>query len=273
MITSGDRCGKCLRARPTFVVKMAPMEWIYLSPHFDDVALSCGGLVWQQTQAGERASIWTICGGDPPGRPFSPFAESLHARWETGEAAVEQRRQEDALSCARLGASYRHFSIPDCIYRRSPTDGSFLYDSEESLTGPLHPDEAVLVESLRGELAQSLPDGAKVVSPLALGGHVDHRLVRAAAEGMGRPLWFFADYPYVLRCEPELASLPGAGLEPVRFPLSAAGLESWQGAVAAHASQISSFWPGLPAMRDAIAEYALRRGGVELWRSAGEAAK
>ena len=25
-------------------------KWVYLSPHFDDVVLSAGGLVWEQTR-------------------------------------------------------------------------------------------------------------------------------------------------------------------------------------------------------------------------------
>lgn len=279
MITPGGRCDKCLRLTTSFMVKMGLMEWIYLSPHLDDVALSCGGLVWEQTRAGDRAAIWTLCAGDPPGKPFSPFAELLHARWDTGEQAVEQRRQEDAASCARLGASFWHFPIPDCIYRRSPKDGAFLYASEEALFDPLHLDEAELVETLRRELAQSLPLHVQVVCPLALGGHVDHRLARMAAALLDhnddhhhRPLLYYADYPYVLRCEADLDAQRRAGWEPVHFPLSEPGLEAWQAAVAAHASQISSFWPDETSMQVALRDYAAKRGGVELWQNGGEKA-
>ena len=91
------------------------MNWIYLSPHFDDVALSVGGLLWEQSQAGERVSIWTICGGDPPPGDFSPFAEALQARWETGAQSMIIRRAEDIESCHLLGAESVHLSIPDCI--------------------------------------------------------------------------------------------------------------------------------------------------------------
>ena len=59
------------------------MEWIYFSPHLDDVALSCGGLAWEQSQSGSPVQVWTICAGDPPARPLSAFAEELHERWET----------------------------------------------------------------------------------------------------------------------------------------------------------------------------------------------
>ena len=68
------------------------MEWIFISPHLDDIALSCGGLVWELAHAGDQVSIWTICAGEPPVAPLSPFAESLHDRWQTGAEATQRRR-------------------------------------------------------------------------------------------------------------------------------------------------------------------------------------
>ncbi|HEX7975017.1 MAG TPA: PIG-L family deacetylase [Anaerolineales bacterium] len=243
------------------------MEWIYLSPHFDDIALSCGGLVWEQVRAGDHASVWTICAGRPPDVPLSPFAELLHARWQTGPEAVELRRGEDIASCAQMGAAYRHFSIPDCIYRRSPLDGTALYASEESISGPLHPHEEPLIEALHAELDRALPGAAELVSPLALGGHVDHRLTRAAAERLGRRLWYYADYPYVLRNAGQVEALRETGWQEDVFPISPQGLDAWERAVAAHASQISTFWPDPEAMRLALHDYSYSMGGAALWRA------
>jgi LmbE family N-acetylglucosaminyl deacetylase len=240
------------------------VDWIYLSPHLDDVALSVGGLLWEQTQAGERVSVWTVCAGDPPAGEFSPFAESLHARWGVGREAMEARRAEDVESCARLGVTYRHFEIPDCIYRRSPITGQHLYDSEESLWVPVHPDEAGLIEQLIQQLNRDLPQAANLVCPLTLGGHVDHRLTRNVAERLQIPLWFYADYPYLL--EVDGLRVPEDCVSMVS-PISPGGLLAWQKSVAAHKSQISTFWPDLTSMRAAIRDYAYKIGGVCLWRN------
>jgi LmbE family N-acetylglucosaminyl deacetylase len=247
------------------------MNWIYISPHLDDVALSAGGLLWDQSQSGERVSVWTLCAGDPPPGPLSDFARTLHARWDVGRNATSQRRQEDAVSCSLMGAAYRHFEVPDCIYRRSLETGAHLYASEEALRTPLHPAESPLVRDLQRTLGAELPLKANLVCPLALGGHVDHRLARAVMEGLDRSLWYYADYPYVLEIQGEsvssmVSAVTPPGWRPRIFPLTPEGVTAWEEAIAAHASQISTFWPDLGAMRQAIREYHQKMRGVPLWQ-------
>jgi len=253
-----------------------PMRsWIYLSPHLDDVALSCGGLLWEQAHASLPVEIWTICAGEPPQGPISAFAASLEERWGSGSASVEQRRQEDRLSCGYLGALPRHFAIPDCIYRRGAASGAFLYPSEGSLFGPLHSEEADLVTRLSDVLGKAVRDSAagqvNLVCPLALGGHVDHRLVRTAGERLerdwpGGKIWYYADYPYVLTDSTWKARLLEDGWDSLVFPISASGLDAWQRSVAAHTSQISTFWGDLAEMENSIRTYYQTNGGVRLWR-------
>jgi LmbE family N-acetylglucosaminyl deacetylase len=241
------------------------VNWIYLSPHFDDIALSCGGLVWEQMQAGNAVSIWTVCAGEPPTGALSPFAQELHARWKTGPTATSQRRAEDLASCQRLGASYRYFTIPDCIYRRHPQTEEFLYASEEALNGPLHPGDADTITALREILGQDIPAGVTIVCPLALGNHVDHQLTRAAAEALGRSLWYYADYPYVLRCKAQVEAMLQEGWKTKVIPISTEGLRAWQESIAAHGSQISTFWVGDKEMRLAVTEYMQWNKGTWLW--------
>lgn len=241
------------------------MSWVYLSPHFDDVALSCGGLVWEQAQAGNQVSLWTLCAGEPAPGELSPFAQMLHARWEAGVNAPVRRKQEDILSCQILGASYRHFTLPDCIYRRAPITGEFMYASEASLTGPLHPGDAPLIQDLHQEFGRLLPPGVTLVCPLALGNHVDHQLTRLAVESSNFKVYYYADFPYILSHKDQLSRLEAAGWSSQIFPISSAGLHAWQDSIAAHASQISTFWTGESKMRQAIENYWLESGGIHFW--------
>ena len=241
------------------------MKWIYLSPHFDDISLSCGGLVWEQVKSGDKVSIWTICAGKPPSGPISSYAQSIHERWETSQEPVAVRRAEDLLSCQRMGASPQHFSILDAIYRRSPIDGSPLYTSESELFGNMRQDETGLVGTLREELQKALPKDSELVCPMALGGHVDHRLVRSAAEGLGQRMWYYADYPYIGQIDVSKLMINPKMRQKI-FPVSEAGLEVWVEAVSAHASQISTFWSDLDQVRDAIRSYWEPFKGVRLWQ-------
>ena len=239
------------------------MNWVYLSPHLDDAVLSCGGLLWEQSQAGHSVFVWTICAGDPPDTGISPFAESLHGRWETGSQAGAIRRQEDIAACQLIGASYHHFSIPDCIYRTSPQSNTYPYSSEAAIFGPLHPDEWGLIKQISAEIKEHLPENAQLVCPYSYGGHVDHQLTRAAAELLGIPIWYYPDYPYAAELDltPNTAH---SNIEIVQHPISDGGLQVWIDAVARYKSQISTFWPTENAMHTAITKYVRSIGGVHL---------
>ena len=159
------------------------MNWIFLSPHFDDIALSCGGLVWELAQAGEPVSIWTVCAGDPPRRKLSAFAQAIHERWETGTGAVEQRRAEDRVSCAAMHASHRYINNPDCIYRPRNKAIPHYYPSGADLFGKVHPAERKnLVRRLSRIFQKEIHPSSQIVCPLTLGNHVDHQITRKAAE-------------------------------------------------------------------------------------------
>jgi LmbE family N-acetylglucosaminyl deacetylase len=239
------------------------MDLIYLSPHFDDVALSLGGLIFEQTRSGQNVTILTICAGDPPSGDFSPFAESLHVRWGIGREAIRERRAEDIESCRRLGASYHHLKIPDCIYRRSSRTKEHLYNSESALWIPVHPDEALLIDDISSKIREIQPFKGALICPLTLGNHVDHRLTRAAAERVDVPLQYYADYPYVVKAD--LSSI-ATDLKPMKYTITPDGMLAWQDAVAAHRSQISTFWKDLDEMGSAIQMFYQQMGGIWLWQ-------
>jgi LmbE family N-acetylglucosaminyl deacetylase len=245
------------------------MRWVYLSPHFDDVVLSCGGLVWEQVQSGMDVEIWTVCAGAPDESiPISDFAHSLHTRWQTETEAVAARQKEDLTAGRRLGAELRYWDLPDCIYRQLP-GGAWLVNGEEDLWKPVHPLEAPVVDRLVAWLKEGLRPGDALVSPLTLGNHVDHFLVREAAERLGGTLWYYADYPYAVSSQNMLASKMGEGWKKSSFQISRSALRVWQEAVASYVSQISTFWGGLEEMNVALETYWRSGGGSFLWKNSG----
>ena len=240
------------------------MRWIYLSPHFDDAVLSCGGLIFEQTRRGLQAEIWTILAGDPPPGPLSDFARQNHALWgvSSGEETVAMRKAEDEQAAAILGAELVQFDLPDCIYRRSPA-GEYLY-TETVITGP-HPSDRRLPGRIAAALRSELRDGDVLVCPLALGGHVDHGLVRRAAESLRQPLLYYADVPYILN-NPQTLEPAVAGFDSQFHQVPEAGLEVWLEGVAAYRSQVDSLYKGEGTLYDAIRSYWAGQGGIRLWQ-------
>jgi LmbE family N-acetylglucosaminyl deacetylase len=239
------------------------MRWIYISPHFDDAVLSCGGLIWEQTHTGIPVEIWTICAGDPPPGPLSPFAQAMHDTWQTGSAeeTVALRRIEDQNSCRRVGARAVHFPVPDCIYRRTTT-GSLLYP--DGIFGGLSPRDGAVIDEIVNLLSSRLGQYDVLVSPLTIGRHVDHINVRIALERLGRPLWYYADIPYLFR-HPEQLAEASAGLVSKTFYVSAEGLQAWQESIAAHKSQVGMLFDDDADMRHKIRQYAQQNDGLRLW--------
>lgn len=243
------------------------MRWIYLSPHFDDVVLSCGGLIWEQAQANAPVEIWTVCAGAPArGGEISPFAQQLHTRWKTEEEAVSIRQKEDMAAAQRLGASVRYWNLPDCIYRRLP-DGSWLVNGEEDLWKNVHPLETSIVNALTEWISEAIRPDDAIVSPLTLGNHIDHFLVRRAAEQLNSKLWYYADYPYVVGARDDLTAKTGQNWTKVCQQVSRDALNAWQESVASYVSQISTFWGGIEEMRTALETYWRSGGGNCIWRA------
>ncbi len=226
-------------------------ESIYLSPHLDDVVLSCGGRVYQEGLAGRSVLVVTLMAGDPPAPAMrSPFVAALHSRWglENTPKPVAVRRAEDLEALSLLGAEAQHAPWLDCIYRQHPSTGEWLYHSEDALWGPAHPVEGELVAQMARYLADlPLAPAGRVYVPLAVGGHVDHRLVRQAAEvwDVSRErLVYYADYPYAEQPDALSAVLgEGRGWRSERVPLTAEDLAVKAEAVARYRSQVSTFFP------------------------------
>ena len=242
-------------------------DWVFLSAHFDDVALSAGGLVWELTQRGDRVEIWTICAGDPPqDKPMSEYAQMLHMFWELGETDVPYLRSlEDAACCEILGAGYRRYTVTDCIYRYNPVSTQPLINVPDDINLPLEPGESYLIPPVTDFLRKNLQPEYELAVPLAIGHHRDHVLTRLAAERLGNPLWYFVDYPYVVQEPYDLGEFVPVQVKKFSLPISAEGLKAWQEGILCYKSQMIMLFPDEAGMRQDITRYAQSGGGNTLW--------
>ena len=241
------------------------MRWIYLSPHLDDAALSAGGLIYEQTQSGIPVEIWTFMCGDPHLVEYSPFAQSLHVQWGFADAVetIYKRRIEDTNAANILGAKVLHFDFLDCIYRRD-AQGNWLYP--EGVFGTIRPEDADLPAQIAAAITPRLQPDDVLVCQLGVGSHVDHVLVRQAAELLGRPLIYDIDMPYFLYKSNEFGE-KAAGMKESTRRITEASLEPWIEAVIAYKSQLLSLNEVVSTPENArasIRAYWEKWGGVRL---------
>jgi len=251
---------------------------IYLSPHFDDVSLSCGGHVHRQVQADEPVLVVTICAESPaPEMPLSDFAASMHQRWGSPEDVVATRRAEDELAMEILGADHMYFDLVDCIYRGMPEEGTWYYTNNDELFGRVHPDDKILVAEVADSVVEKTSREPDVIiyAPLTVGHHVDHQLVHTAVRQLYLEGWrvaFYEDYPYAdpeyaanrynprFGLEATLERLSPLKLQPQIQPLSEENLAAKIESIAAYASQLEMLFEDQAQMKQRIKEYALHVG-------------
>lgn len=244
---------------------------IVLSPHLDDAVLSCGGAIARWTRAGRRVLVVTPMAGDAP-TSASDYAQSLRTRWELAQDAEAARRAEDLAACALLSAAALHGPFPDCIYRGN-RQGVMFYNSDDEIFGPVHPEDQELVEAVTQFLA-GLPTGGRILAPLTVGNHVDHVIVRQAAERLwGEALLYYEDFPYAQEPGAVEAVLARGGswvshVEPVDEPALRAKID----AIRAYRSQLSTFWTDETDLEVQVRNFLTRVGGERFWRRAGHAA-
>lgn len=146
---------------------------LYVSPHLDDVALSCAGALVTRAAAGERVVVATVFSSGAPRR--------VHA----------SRRAEDRRALRTLGIEAVHLGFVDAPARLG-VPASF-----RTLLLGAPPDRALVaaVSEALGALRRRLsPD--EVWLPLGVGGHVDHLATFAAGSLLPGALRFYEDRPY-----------------------------------------------------------------------------
>jgi LmbE family N-acetylglucosaminyl deacetylase len=164
---------------------------IVLSPHLDDAALSCGGLLAATRDKVSRLVI-TVTSGTP-----------ARSRGRKGFVSPTERRLEDRGAMRELGCDFVHLGFADAVYRTSPVSGELIYrDSRERLAAPPI-DDAGHVEELYLVLRRLSQDlgNVLVLSPLGIGQHVDHVICARVALrlfGASPNLLFYEDFPYVI---------------------------------------------------------------------------
>lgn len=170
----------------------------FLSPHYDDVSISCGGTAALLAAHDVAPETVIVFAQDDTAGTRTHFADEQHARWGLTDASVSLGRQrEESAAATILGTVVRLLPFADAIYRGD------RYLNDDQLFGPTAADEADVPPKIAASLGLNVaPDPAvRIYAPLGFGNHVDHQHVfTAAAEASqaGWDVWFYEDLPYGL---------------------------------------------------------------------------
>lgn len=227
---------------------------LFLSPHLDDVAFSCGGTVATLVARGWRcivATVFTQSMANPTG-----FA--LACQTDKGIPAdvdyMAVRRTEDARATAALGAEVRWLDLPEAPHRG--------YRSADELFAGIQPHDTIheVLASLLDELCQSVYP-ASIFVPQGLGNHADHlQLVRAACTSISADnIAWYRDTPYAIRNPAAKPTAVTAGQPEFMIPIGK-HLATKLSGCAAYRTQLGFQFGGEVAMRETLAAFACVEG-------------
>lgn len=242
---------------------------LFISPHLDDVAFSCGGTFAALTQAGWQCVLLTVFTRSVP----SPTGFALACQTDKGLGPevdyLALRRAEDAAAARHLGAAaVRWLDLAEAPHRG--------YHSAAALFAEVLPTDEVVAE-ITPQLAAKIAvyDPQLVFAPQGLGQHVDHRQVMRAVRAAcpsALPLYWYRDTPYIIRQPgaPPAPELP-AKLQTVARPLPTAALAAKIAASQAYSSQIGFQFGGEAAVAEKLTQLAAAEGRANGLAEAAEA--
>jgi LmbE family N-acetylglucosaminyl deacetylase len=145
------------------------MTCLYVSPHPDDVALSCGGGLLDRRARGERVVVCSV------------FTE--------GPESARRLAEDAALSSS--GCDVVHLGFADAPTREAvaPSFRSLVLDAR------VRPELVESVARALGAVIEEL-DAGEIWAPLGVGCHVDHLTVFAAARRLPVATRYYEERPY-----------------------------------------------------------------------------
>ena len=224
----------------TTVVGVAPRRLGAVSPHLDDLALSCGNFL----AAHPGSSLATVFAGGPSRVDPLPSWDITCGAFQPGDDVVRIRRQEDLRAAEILGAATRHLVHWDGQYREP--DHGYTGPESDALVQQIAADVKVMVQQLDVD-AWLIPLGIL---------HPDHRAVALACLEVATALpdveWLvYEELPYATAFpehrDEAIGRLQGRGF--AVHPGADAGTprneEAKRRAVDAYRTQLEALGPGV----------------------------
>jgi LmbE family N-acetylglucosaminyl deacetylase len=205
-----------MRAEPLIETMDRAARLVVLSPHLDDAVMSCGALInYARRDMPVTVATFFTEGGAPP-YTLSARSYLRQTRAHDADRLYLARRAEDRAVLEGAAISYLHAGLTEALFRRRtrpllsrfPWAGrlvpelSHIYPTYRLhvIRGHISPHDTSTLRRILDSIHQlSLKSSTLFLAPLAVGGHVDHILVRTAAELSWKQVAYYSDFPYNMR--------------------------------------------------------------------------
>jgi len=224
---------------------------LFISPHLDDAAFSCGGTLARLAEENWRTILCTVFTKSVS----HPHGFALECQLDKGLPPeidyMKLRRAEDCQAAKILNAS----EVSHLNFAEAPHRG--YKSAAELFAGVKNGDEIWRAVAEHFVLLDDIHQPDLIFVPQGLGNHVDHRqTVRAARESLAaKKICWYRDMPYAIR-QPEASALglPIDNLSEMPLDISLY-FELKSAACAAYASQIDFQFGGADKLKAALQRF------------------
>jgi|GEM_PF-4798649 len=176
---------------------------LFLSPHADDVAISCSGLLHDLLAQDYIVGVATVFSGSPNSEQYTPLIHAACYPYSP-DKWMHIRCEEDINAMSSLNIPFFQLDLPEAIFRCND-QGQLLHTDWNTLYQPYQYKEEVLIaEQLMAKLLLLIDENQVkfIIVPLAEGGHVDHQICRVCVQKIVEDMpdrlnvIFYEDYPF-----------------------------------------------------------------------------
>lgn len=170
---------------------------IVLSPHFDDAIFSIGGILAAWRCRFQSIIVINIFTSNPP-LELTPQAKLFHKKYKNINP-VTIRSMHDQEAFSNYNVEKINLDFIDAIYRFDAINKKPNYQDPIDIFAKINPKDKYLIANIFKTIEKqiNLSNEDVLLSPLGIGGHVDHEITRLVAESFEQPLvLYYEDCPY-----------------------------------------------------------------------------
>lgn len=196
------------------------LKCVFISPHFDDAVLSCGGLMLELAGKTDMTvvNVFSKANVGPYTLSASRFLK-FSGNHSSAQELYSARELEDKSALQKLGAKIINLGLEDALFRRKDSKsifGKILPEFNHVYpTYPLHivkganPNDPAF-EQVKNELKKIYEENNTIYfAPYGIGNHADHQVVSSISKALFRKLVLYSDFPYNTRLNDHGSDIEG----------------------------------------------------------------